>query len=128
MMAKSVALILALMVIGGCAGTKARDEVLMPTMSLAWPGIAVDVEYGAQEMEDAAEAQAVRAEAIAIGEALGRGDRPALLTLDWNGVQGAALRGIQARITSGEIGHGVAQSLVERIRNFDAAWRQAVSR
>jgi len=121
----SLALLLTLLT--ACAGTRARDNVLLPAMQLAWPGVAKDVEHGVVDGEqqgdlNAASADVLRAGAASMGAALEVGDRFEVLAVDWASLRGMALRGIVVRVARGEIGAGVAGSLRERVAQFNASF------
>lgn len=118
---------LALALLGSCAGIKARDEVLLPAMSVAFQGIAQDVLRGAQYLPEADRLRA-EAEVEQIRVALETGDRRALTLLDWTWLHGIALDGIGLRIMAHDIGPGVAASLIERLAMFSASWEIAVAR
>lgn len=111
-----------------CVGQKHKDDVLFPSIALAWPGVQDDLELGIETGPLSAEEKAAlssRVEALdgAIDQRSVKGTRAG-----WLGVTGESLplrpwaeRGIQARIDSGEVTSGVASSLTERVERFDAA-------
>ena len=113
--------LLALLAASACAGVAARDEALLPAMRLAWPPIAELVERGTANRIDGAQVP-VLAAAREMTAALDSGDRERVAAVDWPILRFAAAEGIKRRIEAGEIGPGVAESLAERILQFDAAF------
>lgn len=113
-----------------CAGTKARETVLMPALLQAWTATIN------KQVEAAAVANAVplftpeqvRALGAALVSALESGDRSIARTVDWSALRQAALIGIQLRVKNNEIGPGVALSIVETVRLFDQDWTTLLSR
>lgn len=107
------------LVMTACAGTKAREEALMPAMELAWQGILPDVERVAtgEVLEQAAALTVVLEERDIHG--LAAIDVPLLIV--W------ADRGISERLEAGEIGPGVAASLRERLSKFTEAYLKVIS-
>lgn len=110
----------ALLLIAACAGVRARDELLRP-MALAFPPIAEMAERGAPEARVVEAVAGIRA-------ALDSLNRGALLSLDWPAVRAAVEADIARRVQAGEIGIGVGQSLLERVRLFDESWTKALAR
>lgn len=110
-----------------CTGTAARDEVLMPAMARAWTGVRADVESGTHLLGEAERAQVLDTVG-AVTAALDAGDRGALLPLSWSRLHLVAVRGINQRVTDGEVGVGVAASLHERLAQFGRSWALATAR
>ncbi len=102
----------------GCAGTAARDEVLLPTLAATYAGVRGDVSWGVSGQPEEA---AVEAEAEALGQALDSGDRDAAKAIGFLQLRPWAEAGVSARVEAGEISAGVGGSLLERIRQFAAA-------
>lgn len=110
-----------------CAGGAARDRALPMPMAGAFTGVAADIERGAaadSSLNDAARAE-VAADVVRVREALAAGNRAALLGINWGRLEQLARDGVTARAVAGEIGPGVAASLLERIRLFSEAWQRA---
>ncbi len=109
----SASLLLAIVLLVGCQlGQRARDEALLPALRMAAVGICEDAIRGGDDAASvAAEAfmNALRAESL---------DQPAI-TEGWVAVSAYAKLGISVRVASGEIGPAVAESLLERIKQFD---------
>lgn len=119
----------ALLLLAACTGITARETLLMPTMLTLWDSaISHDVAIG---IDDAlangglTEAQAAiwREEAVSMAGALASGDRTAAAEIDWLALRELALAGIQARVTDGELGEGVAESFRETVDVFDENWQ-----
>lgn len=114
-----------------CAGLKARDEVLPRSMGQAFASIEPQVRAGAAAQDPPLSAEQVAqidADLAAIRGALERGARAELLSIDWPPLRALAEGGIVARAQRNEIGLGVAQSLLERLRLFSESWTAALSR
>ena len=109
------ALVLCCLLLSACAGTKARENVLMPAMHEAYVRVIErHVERGGGDPGESA----------SLREALAAGDVVGVLALDWNALRIAALRGIEARLAGGEIGPGVAASIAETLAEFDRRMAQ----
>jgi len=98
------------LVLGGCTGTKIRSDVLLPRMQDAWPSLRADAER-------------TEVDPVVLDEFELRLNQGASLAVfsQWPAVHARVLEGIQGRVDNGEIGEGVAVSLRERVRQFDAA-------
>lgn len=108
------------LVLSYCAGMKARENVLVPAMKMAWVGISSDIDASISLLTVDA-ASIVRSKQKLMADVLDAGDIPRILMLDWRILHGAALIGIILRLKRGEIGPGVAASLRERLRMFTRA-------
>ena len=122
---------------GGCAGDRAREEVLLPAIRLAWGsseggGVAKDVETGIKSGEAGGRlkpeiATALRAEATGLGAGIAQGGAAGMAAVKglkgggWAILKGEAETGIAWRLNKNEIGVGVAGSLRERLKNFTDA-------
>lgn len=125
---RSAALLLTLFLVAACAGTKARDNVLLPAVATAWKPVKSDIKLG---MADAKTAGALDASVEAVltarlsdyDAAMVAKDRTALLVLrgSWAQFKTYAERGVTARVKAGEISAGVAQSFFERHARFEEA-------
>jgi len=113
-----------LLVLAACAGVTARNEVLLPAMEVAWVGVKADVEYGIDilvlqgDIEMANDARSALAE---FDDVFMTGDRERLPATQWPALADLAAQGIQMRVVIGEIGPGVAESKMERLRMFHDA-------
>lgn len=117
-----VATVLPLLV-ASCAGVIARDNIMLPAMSIAYDnGIYDNIIAGAEQ-----ESPATRVKLISLadrmGEALRSGDIAAVLRIDWPALQALAIVGIDIRRGLGSIGPGVAMSLQERVRLFHRSFQ-----
>lgn len=115
------------LVLSACAGTAARENVLLPSMLQVWPRIAIQVHDGATAAVAAAEIPAetllvIDRESERMLDALERSDLLALASVNWSGLRPYAIRNIQDRTNAGQIGAGVAATLVERIKQFDLSY------
>ncbi len=99
-------LFIMLLAFAGCGGDKARNDILIPNLEASWPGVAADAKLGG----------ATDATLDAFSAALQSRDRLAIATR-WPSVKAFAEGGIKARNAS----VGVSASLMERIKQFDAA-------
>lgn len=114
---------LAATLFAGCAGIRARENVLMPVMQQAFTTVIRPTAERAAEPPVAALDRA--AEILASGEReLGR----ELLGLWADTILPAFIEGINARIMAGEIGRGVAESLLETTRQFELNLMRLVAR
>jgi len=131
----ALALVAALLVSGcsmlGVAGRETRENVLPPLVAEAWPCVEADVVRGINdarnefdiEIDTAAEAVRRTGEwsmAVAVGEA---GPIVELYRRDWARFSYYADRGIADRVDDNEIGPGVAESRLERVRKFGEVLR-----
>ena len=104
------ALLIAFVAAGCSAQQKFQDQVLVPQLQNAWPGIVEDArESGATDLEPTMEA---------MRDAMRNRDRVAMFLL-WPRIRQAAYAGIQFQLNRGEIGPGVADSLRLRVETFD---------
>jgi len=104
----------ALLIATACAGIKARENVLMPAMLQAFATVIQPTAERAAE---------VPVEELArVREILETQDRtlaPELLGLWTESVLPAFIDGLNVRLEAGEIGPGVARSLIETTRQFE---------
>jgi L-serine deaminase len=105
----------------------AREEALIPAMQMAWQHMQPEIEAGIQLQPEAAR-EALRASRDAMSDALESGDRFQVGAQDWAQLSTLAIAGVNAQMTAGEIGPGVAASLLERIANFNEAYLLLVTR
>jgi len=124
-------MVLGLLLAMGCAGNKARDEAGFRALKVAWPAVKAEVDYGVNLMEanglPPSEVAIARQAVVEFSGAVERGDRGAILVAAWLTLQGTAEYGIRARAASGEIGPGVADSLLERLNQFGLLIRKMVT-
>lgn len=100
----------------GCFGSKARTEVLIPTIEVAWVNVEADAARGAELSTDPA--SATLEDVAAFGQAITDRDTLAIVA-QWPAVKAAAEDGIDERLRLNVISLGVAASLRERIRLMD---------
>ena len=106
-----------------CIGRKVDDLALFSPAALTWPAVEQDFERGlADGVEDgdlvADSAAILRMEGHALEEALDNRDRDALRGVPWPAMEEWASRGIQDKLSDGEIGEGVAMSLRGQLQDF----------
>lgn len=96
-----------------CAGTKARENVLMPAMALAWSTvIAPHAERGGADV--------VQLDNVQVLLDSGDRDAAAAIAAAWLSLREDALRGIDLRLAVGEIGPNGANVFRETVRQFTA--------
>ncbi len=103
-----------------CAGQKAREHVLLPAMRQAWPGVKEDAERGLvlapeQYIEPG------RAEIAAMEAALESGATIRVALAAFELTPALAMLAINDMVAKNEIAIEVANSLVERLVQFDNA-------
>jgi hypothetical protein len=120
-------LALACVLLASCVGNRARNDALLPAVSMAWPEVRVDFDRGVADGindGDLTEMAAIglRSEADLLTSALESGDRFKLYNVLYTTeIQPWASRGISAALEAGEIGPNGAMLLTERLSNFTAA-------
>ena len=124
---RTTTLALVAILFSACAGTKAREELLMPAMKVAWIAISKNVEQGIDAALDTAditpvEAAGFRSEIIAMDSALASGDPLRAADVNWHRLRRLAAQGIEARRARGEIGWGVSKILNDRLAKFHEAY------
>ena len=118
-----------MLLLAACAGGAARNQALLLSMRVPFQSIVADVERGmAARVLDGVEAAKVRVLISDVRTVLESGDRDGLRGLDWPLLRDLAMEGIQDRLTTGEIGAGVAASMLERLRLFGESWAVALNR
>jgi len=113
--------------LAGCAGGKARENVLVPAVAASADGLELDARTGVDSLPEAE--QAAASDVLdRFMEAVRSADTVQLQTVGvalWPQVESLALAGIEAMLARGEIGPFVAESLRERVRNMGAAISRA---
>ncbi len=119
--------LLLIFVAGACAGARARENVLIPSMAVAWPGIEADARVGVEAL-GAANVPAGALQALdAMAPALESKDPVQVLSVNWPMVEPLALTGIAERLRRKEVGPNGAESLRNRVLQFSDAFRQLAS-
>lgn len=131
----AAALIAALLVSGcsmlGMAGREARQNILSPMVTHAWPPVSADVLRGVNDASSDGELdQLIATDFVTrVGEwdvAVLSDSAAAVVRLyerDWEDFEPLAQRGIADRFEDGEIGPGVAVSRQERLEKFGEVLR-----
>lgn len=119
--ALSTAGIAAFTATNGCAGQQARDRVLSPAAAAAAPGVESDARHGLSSLPDDPSRQAADAQLGAFFAAIASRDSAQIKSAVafWPQVKALAEAGIARKLADGAIGANVAESLNERIRNFE---------
>lgn len=110
----------AVVMLAGCAGLAARENVLIPAMKMAWVGISNDIDVGISKLT-VDQAYVIRVQQLRMGTALDAGSIEGILSADWRLLRRVAEKGILVRVQRGEIGPKVARSLHERLVMFTHA-------
>lgn len=114
----------------GCAGERARREVLIPALQQAGRGLESDALRGVATLPIDRQPENVEVVAAFFG-IINSGD-PIKIQIDaivsWGRVQELIELGISDRAAKLEIGPNGAESLRERVRNFDRELRTFVNR
>jgi len=106
-----------------CTAGRVKPQVLFPPAQLTWPAIEEDLHRGIDDGVDDGDlttesSDALRAEGTRLGFALTGRDLEGVRTIPWNALEPWAERGIDDKLSDGEIGPGVATSLREQLSNF----------
>jgi len=119
------------LILSACVGTAARENVLLPALSVTWSVIvAPAITDGLAASDLPAEAVELRLAAVErVQLLLDSGDAAKALTIVgiWPVLEPLALAGIEARLADGDIGPGVAASLRETVRLFGVRLAQLVA-
>lgn len=106
-----VALAASCILLLSCAGQKARDNVLIPSLEAAWASMRVEAERGGLVTPAQLDTFQVALQ-----------DRnKTVIVASWPPIRPSVAAGIKAQEAAGEIGPGVAASKWERLENFDEA-------
>jgi hypothetical protein len=130
-MRRAVALLL---LVAACSGIHAREQVLMPAMSMAYTTtIQPQVTRGIENQRDSGLIDVMTARAMFdlsdnMAKALDSGDRTSLIGVDWATLRQLATSGIQHRLEREEVGAGVALSLLETLNQFSQRYAQLLAR
>lgn len=113
---KRIALPILFLLAWACVGTQAREHALMPALRASLPHITAAIERGA------AGDPATLGRAADLKTAVETGAVQGFL---WSPLEAPAQAGIRARAAASEIGPGVAESLIEEVRQFGVGMRKA---
>lgn len=114
-----------------CVGGPARNNALLPAMQKAYnagspfsSGIYADVRRGidARERTKVAKRE-LRLLADDLGDALKSGDYVRVSRVSWQSLRVMAIAGIGDQVNKGEIGPGVAESLILRVDLFNRSFQ-----
>jgi hypothetical protein len=128
----SLALLIATLVLTGCLGQKARDQVVAPVLVMSAAGVdgvQADAQSGMAILPDE-EQEAAQNIINQFFAAVNSKDRVAIAgaMANWPQIKAWAAQGIHAREVGGGIAPGVAASLLERLTNFENALMKAAER
>ncbi len=107
--------LVAVLVLGACAGIRARESGLMPVMASAYR-LVVAAQVAAAPDADLALVARIEARFLS---GLDSGDRIMVIPNDWGILRALALAGISHRLTAEEIGPNGAAVLRETIAQID---------
>lgn len=102
------------MFIAACAGNLVRDEVAEPALASVWTRVRVDI-AAELENEPSAEGSLALAQADA---AITTGDNMRMAGVPWPKLMLIARAGIQREASGGGLHPAVAESLIERVSQF----------
>ena len=105
-----------------CAGNKARELALWPTVAGTWPAVKADIERGIAGGPPTTVVAAIGQ----VDAAVCADDYSLLHGLDWSLLEPLARAGVQALVDRSEISEGVAVSLLERISRFSEAMEELI--
>jgi len=111
-----------------CAGTAAREDVLMPAVQQAWPGVRADAQRGIAAVYPAGAPDEVVLPLSRLDRAIFDGNRAKINLLDWEAIRFLALAGIDDRLAKAEIGPNGAKSFRDRVFYFDESIRSLKAR
>ena len=117
-------MVMVLVLVAGCAGTKARTEALNPVAIATWNNVRMDYERGVAAGLDAGEIEEVRASTLRgfgdlLSASLASGDRDSLSEVPWTvEMVPWAKRGVHEAVVAGELGPNGATLLYQRIQNL----------
>lgn len=117
-------LLIVALLLASCAGTKARNDVMLPIAQKVWVNVQVDYEAGlADGLADGDLTEPYSLELFTLGNemtaALELGD---VDSIPWSSVMRPwAVRGVQSAVEAGELGPNGSLILFQRIANFTAA-------
>lgn len=113
---------LSAVLLSSCAGLAARQDMLMPLLSVAWAGVVVPEIHAAELYVDGSDVDRAAIDGLVSEVQLildtGVVDEAGALHRLWGVLGPLARAGVQARIDSGEIGPGVGASLLMTIELF----------
>ncbi|MEY5098845.1 MAG: hypothetical protein RJA36_1564 [Pseudomonadota bacterium] len=101
-----------LLLLAACAGTAARQNLLLPALVSTWAHIKVQVLRNTPALEPAADAAS---------QALEVGDPTQIAAVDWASLEMAAADDTEKRLQAGLIGLNVAVSLRNRLADFTSS-------
>jgi hypothetical protein len=107
-----------------CVGTRIRENVLIPSVQLAWPNVRADIEYG---LMDAVYKEQITSEDSAfttlqqMDDAVTNGIYEDIIVVPYYILEPYGEQGIQAKIDTGELVPETARFLFDRLKNFRKA-------
>ena len=112
-----IILVAVLVLTCGCAMDAAMQGVLLPAMEKAWDGIKADIQRAIEFLPEDQQPIAT-ADLAEFDRAFRGGDLQGVIDSSWGALADLCAAGIARRVRLGEIGPGVAESKLERIRMF----------
>ena len=114
--------------LAACAGAPARQEILLPTMEVAWEGVREDIVAGQEFLTDPTMNEVVDRELADFDMVFETGDRVGLLTVNWGLLYNVAMAGINERVSRGDFSQGLGMSKAERLNLFTQALGRIVEK
>lgn len=106
-----------------CLGPRSKTLALFPAAELAWPAVSEDLHRGVEDgVADGDLVEGVAEKLLNEGDELAKAlhakDIEGVRAVPWTSLQPWVTRGIEDKLSDGEIGPGVAVSLREQLSNF----------
>ena len=104
-----------------CVASRIEDPALFAPAQLAWPAVRSDYDRGVAAAADANDSvllSSLKKNSDDMTAALDSSDVDALRLVPWSTMHPWCSTGIAAKLSDGEIGPGVADSLIEQLTNF----------
>ena len=115
-MPRIAATLLLALLASACAGTRARQSVLIPAMQQSWPQI--------RALADLAAAPDQELLIDAFDAAMASGDADQIVLVPWLPIRTLAMQGVQLRVEQGTLGQFGAGSYRTNILLFDEAYNK----
>ena len=116
--------VLLLLLVTACAGVKAREHILWPSVKSTWPPVKEDIELG---LQGSSASPSVMQAMNQIEGAVRADDYTLLKGANYFVLEPLARSGVRERVTRG-MSEGVAASLDERNTQFSAAMTELTKR
>lgn len=121
----AIATTVALLLASACAGTKARENVLLPAMRQAYVGVSQDVKSGIPLAVNPRRAEKIEAQ---FASALAEGNIELLRATDWHSLESLAIQGVAKRVTDGDLSPSAGRIILRRLALFTDGYVKLVAR